>query len=117
MTEATDKKQSKPWLFKKGKSGNPKGRPKGTKNKLSDKFVDAFVADFERFGLYAIARTRRHDPSGYLRVIASILPKEIYKDVHHEHLHTHESVSSIDEWIAGAIGGGKKKPPKIPRPD
>ena len=30
-TELTDKKQTKkPWLFKKGESGNPEGRPKGS---------------------------------------------------------------------------------------
>ena len=31
-TEKTDNKQSKPWQFKKGESGNPDGRPKGSKN-------------------------------------------------------------------------------------
>ncbi len=29
-TEISDRKQTKPWLFKKGVSGNPKGKPKGT---------------------------------------------------------------------------------------
>lgn len=31
LTDISEKKQSKPWLFQPGQSGNPKGRPKGSK--------------------------------------------------------------------------------------
>lgn len=30
ISDNSDEKQYKPWLFKKGQSGNPKGKPKGT---------------------------------------------------------------------------------------
>jgi hypothetical protein len=32
VTENAEKKQSKPWQFKPGQSGNPRGKPKGARN-------------------------------------------------------------------------------------
>lgn len=31
VSDISEKKQSRPWLFQPGQSGNPKGRPKGSK--------------------------------------------------------------------------------------
>lgn len=58
------------------KPGNP-GRPKGARNKLGEDFLKALQADFEQHGVEAIAEVRENKPDQYLKVIASILPKEI----------------------------------------
>ncbi len=72
---ATDAMLEKRW--KPGQSGNPGGKPVGARNRLQGEFMRRLADDFDRFGIYAIARVRRHDPAAYLRVIASLMPKEI----------------------------------------
>jgi hypothetical protein len=76
VSDSTNEKQTPAHLFKPGQSGNPKGRPKGSRNKLSEDFVAALQADFEEGGIEAIQSMRGTDPGGYVRVIASLLPKE-----------------------------------------
>lgn len=56
--------------------GNP-GRPKGSRNKLGEDFLKALQADFERDGAAAIVAVRTEKPDAYLKVIASILPKQV----------------------------------------
>lgn len=58
------------------KKGNP-GRPKGSKNKLGEAFVAALQDDFKEHGVQAISKVREERPDQYLRVIASILPKDL----------------------------------------
>lgn len=62
--------------FQKGHPGGP-GRPKGSKNKLGEAFIAALCADFTQHGDKAVVEVRQNDPAAYLRVIASILPKEL----------------------------------------
>jgi hypothetical protein len=58
------------------KPGNP-GRPKGARNKLGEAFLEAMHDDFEKHGAAAIVRVRDEKPDQYLKVIASILPKDL----------------------------------------
>jgi hypothetical protein len=62
--------------FPPGQSGNPKGRPKGARNRLSTQFPEALEADFNQFGIQAIALVRERKPETYMRVVADLLPKE-----------------------------------------
>ncbi len=76
-TNTNDGELSRPWLFKPGQVANPKGRPKGSRNKLGEDFLQALQQDFEANGTQAITTVREERPHEYLKVIASILPKQI----------------------------------------
>lgn len=77
MTDETGRKESGSHLFQPGKSGNPSGRPKGARSKLGTAFLEALLSDFSEHGELVIARVRAEKPDQYLKVVASILPKEI----------------------------------------
>lgn len=76
MPDSTGEKQART-QFKPGQSGNPKGRPQGARNKLGEDFVRALAEDFEANGVNVIATVRAEKPDQYLKVIASLLPKEV----------------------------------------
>lgn len=58
------------------KPGNP-GRPKGARNKLGEQFIEALQQDFEAHGVAAIVKVRDEKPDAYLKVIASLMPKDL----------------------------------------
>ena len=62
--------------FRKGNKGGP-GRPAGTRNKLSEDFVTALCEDFGANGVAAIKSAREESPAAYLRLVASLVPKEL----------------------------------------
>ena len=61
-----------------GQSGNPKGRPIGSRNKLNEKFILALHDDFAKHGPAVIEKVRESRPEIYLKIIASILPRELH---------------------------------------
>ena len=62
--------------FLTGNSGGP-GRPKGSRNRLSEDFLAGLQADFEEHGPAVIAQVRKDRPHEYLKIVASVLPREM----------------------------------------
>lgn len=52
------------------------GRPAGARNKLQAAFIETMAEDFEAHGKGVIDIVRIEKPDVYLKVIASVLPKE-----------------------------------------
>lgn len=53
------------------------GRPKGARSKLGEAFIEALKDDFEAHGIAAIQVVRAEKPDQYLKVIASLMPKDV----------------------------------------
>jgi hypothetical protein len=53
------------------------GRPKGSRNKLGEAFTQALFEHFQAEGAGVIKRVAEEHPDTYVRVIASLLPKEL----------------------------------------
>jgi hypothetical protein len=53
------------------------GRPRGARNKLARRFLEELMADWEANGAAAIKIARKEDPIAYVKVVASLVPKEL----------------------------------------
>jgi hypothetical protein len=63
--------------FPVGVSGNPLGRPLGSRNHFSAIFVGDLTASWAQHGPSVLDRVAKQDPSRFLGVCASVLPKDV----------------------------------------
>lgn len=84
--------------FKPGVSGNPAGRPKGSRNKVTGDYLAALCGDFSEHGVQAIETAREKDPMGYIKMVASLLPKYVeVPERPHDDLTDEELLARIKE--------------------
>ena len=57
-------------------AGNP-GKPKGARHQFGEGFLRAMYESFQVHGVDTIEIVRKTDPVAYLKVCASLLPKEV----------------------------------------
>lgn len=99
------------------------GRPKGSRNKLGEAFIQDLYADWMANGPAVIAQVRAEKPDAYLKVTASILPKQVQvenkSDMTDEELA--QRIRQLAEFVDFAVGhtegtggtsGGAKAPPR-----
>lgn len=124
MTDKTAKKlpeqDKKTGRFLTGNIGG--GRPQGARAKLGEAFLSDVLSDWEENGKQVIQTVRTDKPDQYLKVVASILPKDLNVNVSSvdeltdaeliERAHAlHEQLSPFFDAAgvsAGSSGGGKK---------
>jgi hypothetical protein len=53
------------------------GRKKGSRNRLTETFLAAIESDFAEHGPDALAKLRDDDPAAYLRIVASLVPRDL----------------------------------------
>lgn len=74
MSDPSPVKDEETGRFVTGNIGG--GRPKGARNKLGEAFIKALQEDFDAHGVAAVEAVRSEKPDQYLKVIASLMPKE-----------------------------------------
>ena len=96
--------------FLTGNSGG--GRPKGSRNKLGEQFLEALAQDFAEHGQQAIVDCREEKPTEYVKIVASLLPKELLvrKDPVDEM--SNEEIADALDILRGMVAGSGKRPDK-----
>jgi hypothetical protein len=89
--------------FQKGNnaSNGRGGRPLGSRTKLCKRLLEDLAADWAEGGIAAIRMMRIENPSGYCKMMASILPKELLFESGAVTELDDNALDRIDEFLMG----------------
>ena len=82
MTSKPPAEHLKKHAWSPGQSGNPAGRPKGSRNKLGETFIADLHDAWLEGGSEAIRRCIDEKPAEFIRIVASLIPKELEPNVY-----------------------------------
>lgn len=84
MADNTAAKHLEPYKWQPGQSANPAGRPKGSRNKLAEEFLKDVLNEWETHGAVAVSDMREKNPGDFVKMVASLLPKDINLNLNNE---------------------------------
>ena len=86
--------------------------PHGSRAKLGEAFVADLYADWQKHGPVTITKVRETRPADYLKLIASILPKDVNMNVSpFEHMTDAELEALIARLLAERDDGAEREGP------
>lgn len=86
------------------------GRPKGSRNKLQEAFWHDMRDAWEKHGAEVITRVIEEDPSTFLKVTASQMPKEVEATVEHRSvMRMPEPAKDGQAWLKTTRSSGSPK--------
>jgi hypothetical protein len=107
--------------FAKGSSGNLGGNAQRTRHLFSKAFVEALLEDFREWGAEAIVRVRTETPAAYLRVCATLIPREL-KLEHSQYVKAlsdeqiEQTIEAIQNLVAARDAGASAKVVEVAEP-
>lgn len=91
------------------------GRQKGSRNKLGEAFIQALHDSFIEHGPETIETVRTEKPDQYLKVIASLLPKDVNLNINDSQADLTDDeiidrIRNLSKAISPFLDGGTGKP-------
>ena len=79
------------------------GRPKGSRNKLNAAFFDNLLTVYAESGIDCLRIAAKEEPVQFVKIIASLMPKEV--EIQQSQLHelTDEQLAAIDLLLRDAL--------------